>query len=363
MTRCTVGVMVAPPGLEDVAALRAAVAGQGVTGLWWPDHWMGWGPSAAWDEAGALARSWPSPDLYSDPFVEMAVYGRETQAPILGTCVTDVVRRHPVGVVQSIETVLRLAPSSNVVLGLGAGERENLEPYGLPPARVARVEEFIEIVHQAVTSGSVEFEGEHFRLDQAPVPAPLSRERLKIWVGAHGPRMLDLTARLADGWLPMGFPASLVAKRRPRLDKARPAGLAPLASSACIVTAVVENDDQRDAVLESAAMKRLALFSGSSIFEAAGHEHPFGTGFNPLSTYVPSRLSAQEVRDAVAKVPAEVISRVVRLLDPEELPGLIEQYADAGAEHLVVWDVLHLVAPGTRGRTIELLCDAAQPDQ
>lgn len=119
MSRATLGAMVAPPGVEDVGALAEAVTTGALEGLWWPDHWMGWAPNAAWSEMGAIAESWASPDLYSDPFVEMVHLGLATGARLLGTAVTDVVRRHPVGLLQTVETVLRALPEAHVALGIG----------------------------------------------------------------------------------------------------------------------------------------------------------------------------------------------------------------------------------------------------
>lgn len=46
--------------------------------------------------------------------------GRITGAPVLGTAVTDVVRRHPVGLMQTVESVLRALPETEVVLGLAS---------------------------------------------------------------------------------------------------------------------------------------------------------------------------------------------------------------------------------------------------
>jgi phthiodiolone/phenolphthiodiolone dimycocerosates ketoreductase len=260
-----------------------------------------------------------------------------------------------------VETVLRLAPFSSVALGIGAGERENLEPYGLPPARVGRVEEYLEVLRQAVQSGRVDHHGQFFSITDAPVPAPLSAERLEVWVGAHGPRMLELTAQRGDGWLPMGFPPGLVAKRRTTIDAARPAERAPIRSSACVVVALVEDEAEVAELTASTALRRLALFSGSSVFTAAGHRHPLGEDFNPMTSYVPARLSADEVRAAVDQVPPEVVSRIVRVLTAEQVGDLLDQYGDAGVDHLVLWDVMHLVRPGSRGRSIQMLCDAARP--
>jgi alkanesulfonate monooxygenase SsuD/methylene tetrahydromethanopterin reductase-like flavin-dependent oxidoreductase (luciferase family) len=49
--------------------------------------------------------------------------------------------------------------------------------------------------------GSVTVEGEHYRVKGAK-PGPPPAHPIGIWVGAYGPRMLRLTGRLADGWLP-----------------------------------------------------------------------------------------------------------------------------------------------------------------
>jgi hypothetical protein len=47
----------------------------------------------------------------------------------------------------------------------------------------------------------VNVEGEHYSVRGAR-PGPAPAHRIGIWVGAYGPRMLRLTGRLGDGWLP-----------------------------------------------------------------------------------------------------------------------------------------------------------------
>jgi alkanesulfonate monooxygenase SsuD/methylene tetrahydromethanopterin reductase-like flavin-dependent oxidoreductase (luciferase family) len=48
---------------------------------------------------------------------------------------------------------------------------------------------------------TVSFEGQHYSLDGLH-PGPAPAHRIEIWLGAYRPRMLGLTGRLADGWLP-----------------------------------------------------------------------------------------------------------------------------------------------------------------
>jgi alkanesulfonate monooxygenase SsuD/methylene tetrahydromethanopterin reductase-like flavin-dependent oxidoreductase (luciferase family) len=47
----------------------------------------------------------------------------------------------------------------------------------------------------------VTVDGTHYSVRGAK-PGPAPAHRIGIWVGAYGPRMLRLTGRLADGWLP-----------------------------------------------------------------------------------------------------------------------------------------------------------------
>jgi alkanesulfonate monooxygenase SsuD/methylene tetrahydromethanopterin reductase-like flavin-dependent oxidoreductase (luciferase family) len=79
-------------------------------------------------------------------------------------------------------------------------------PRRTPGEAVTALEEAIAIIRGVwAGEGSVSVEGEHYRvkgLHSGPAPA----HPVGIWVGAYGPRMLRLTGRLADGWLPsMGY--------------------------------------------------------------------------------------------------------------------------------------------------------------
>ncbi|RSN05587.1 5,10-methylene tetrahydromethanopterin reductase [Nonomuraea sp. WAC 01424] len=94
-------------------------------------------------------------------------------------------------------------------LALGAGGfLDAIEAMGgprrTPGEAVAALEEGIRIIRAAWDTGApggVHHRGEHYRMDglkRGPRPA----HDIGIWIGAYKPRMLRLTGRLADGWLP-----------------------------------------------------------------------------------------------------------------------------------------------------------------
>ncbi len=91
------------------------------------------------------------------------------------------------------------------ILGIGAGERMNLDPYGLDSSEpVARLEEALQIIRLCLSAqGPITFCGKHYRLARARMDLkPPSGKVPEIWIAGHGPRMLQLTGRYGDGCYP-----------------------------------------------------------------------------------------------------------------------------------------------------------------
>jgi len=67
----------------------------------------------------------------------------------------------------------------------------------------------------------VTVEGEHYRVAGAK-PGPQPAHPIGLWIGAYGPRMLSVTGRLADGWLPsLGrLDVDAIAAMHARVDEA-----------------------------------------------------------------------------------------------------------------------------------------------
>lgn len=349
------GMMVAPPGVEAPAGLARAVRDGGLSGLWWPDHWMGWGAESIWGDLGPIAEAWPSPDLYADPFVEMVDLGRGTGAPILGTAVTDVVRRHPVGLMQTIETVLRALPEVELILGLGVGERESLAPYGLARAPVDKVAETLAVLRAIRAEGRVSHEGRWWQLDRAPAPAPHARERLRLWLGAHGPRMRRLATEGAEGWIPVGLSPGAVGRLGEEMRRVAPAAWQV---AVCVPVVILDADLEEGEATASAALRWLSLFWDPAAFRKAGVEHPLGPGFDPMRSFVPGHLGREEALGLLEAVTPAVVAAVFRCGNREQIADLLRRYRAAGVDHLIVWEVSHLVAPERRARSIELTCEA-----
>ena len=102
---------------------------------------------------------------------------------------------------------LDLLSGGRVELGMGAGAFWDAiagmgGPRRTPAESVDALEEAIAILRAFWSAqGPVSFGGKHYRLEEVK-PGPPPAHRIGIWLGAYRPRMLRLTGRLADGWLP-----------------------------------------------------------------------------------------------------------------------------------------------------------------
>jgi alkanesulfonate monooxygenase SsuD/methylene tetrahydromethanopterin reductase-like flavin-dependent oxidoreductase (luciferase family) len=113
----------------------------------------------------------------------------------------------PPAVLAKAAASLDLLSDGRVELGLGAGGFWDAidamgGPRRTPKESVDALEEAVQIIRAFLTAdGPVKLDGKHYRLDGAK-PGPAPAHPIGIWLGAYGPRMLRLTGRLADGWLP-----------------------------------------------------------------------------------------------------------------------------------------------------------------
>ncbi len=120
---------------------------------------------------------------------------------------------------------LDILSSGRIEMGLGAGAFwdaiEAMDGPRRSPAQAVRsIEEAIQVMRLVWSDErSLRFEGELYSL-KGMRPGPRPAHPIGIWVGAYGPRMLDLIGRLADGWVPsLGYsPPEKLPELNKRID-------------------------------------------------------------------------------------------------------------------------------------------------
>ena len=167
-------------------------------------------PLGIWDaETFPSARLIRNPEGNFDAFTFLTWLSQHTRKAKVGVAVTEAIRRHPAEIAQAALSMHHLS-KGRFVLGIGAGEKENIEPYGLSfRGQVSRLEEALYVIRLLWGAKDyVSYEGKFFRLDRAIIGLGPYRGTL--------PPVLDRGARPADA--PPGRPV------RRRLDPDAPDG-------------------------------------------------------------------------------------------------------------------------------------------
>ena len=169
-----------------------------------------------------------------DAWTLLSVIAARTSAIRVALNVANLPLRNPVVLAGSVAS-LDVLSGGRVELGIGTGAFwDGIEAAGgvrlAPGEAVEALEEAIAVIRAMwVGEGSVRLDGAHHRargLHSGPAPV----HPVGIWVGAYKPRMLRLTGRLADGWLPsQGYAApDTLGPMNARIDEAaEAAGRAP----------------------------------------------------------------------------------------------------------------------------------------
>ncbi len=174
---------------EDWVALARACEESPIDALFRSDHYLS---VIGKTDRGSL-----------DALTTLGGLAASTKTLRLGTLVSPVTFRHPSVLAKSAASIDHISGGGRFELGMGSGwlEAEHTA-YGFPfPAtgdRVRMLEEQIEIVRREWLEGTLDFEGEHYRIKGLDaLPKPISLPNLIVG-GRARPRSLRLAARWAD---------------------------------------------------------------------------------------------------------------------------------------------------------------------
>jgi alkanesulfonate monooxygenase SsuD/methylene tetrahydromethanopterin reductase-like flavin-dependent oxidoreductase (luciferase family) len=250
---------------EDWVALASACEEHGVEALFRSDHYV-----SGFDESRPALDAWAT----------IAGLAARTTKLELGTLVSPGTFRHPSVLARCAATADEIS-GGRVTLGIGAGwmEREH-EAYGFDFAtareRVARLGEQVEIVHRLFREDRVEFEGDHYRLRDAP---GLGRRELPILVGGSAkPGTTTPAVRFADEYNALFGTLDEVRERKRRLDETcERAGRDPVTLRYSLMAPCVVGRDERE--LQDSARRVGARFGRDpqEVLDRYAERGPVGT--------------------------------------------------------------------------------------
>ncbi len=132
------------------------------------------------------------PTILPDTWTTLAALAVQTRRIRLGTLVSCAAYRHPLLLARLATDIDRLS-QGRFVLGLGIGdmphEFEQLDiAYGTVRERLAALEDTIRIVYGVWEGAPFTYRGQHFRVEDAQMQAPLQQPRVPLLIGGAGER-------------------------------------------------------------------------------------------------------------------------------------------------------------------------------
>ena len=236
-------------------------------------------------------------------------------------------------------------------LGIGTSGPQVVEGFhGVPfDAPLGRTREVVDICRQVWRRENVSHAGKNY---QIPLPAergtglgkPLHlinhpvRERIPITIAALGPKNVELTAEIAEGWQPVFYDPEKAHRvwgdaLRAGFAKRDPA-LGPLDVMVSASLAIGDDVDDRLAWVKP----QLALYIGGMGARGKNFYHTLATryGFGEVADQIQDLYLAGKKTEAIAAVPDELV-RSTSLVGPH---GFVEErlaaYAEAGVTTLLV---------------------------
>src|SRR5919106_5598087 len=163
-------------------------------------------------ERAGFESVWAAESYGSDVVSVLAWLAPQTERIKLGAAIMQVPARPPAAAAMAGATIDKLS-GGRFIFGFGpSGPQVSEGWYGVPYAKPwGRTREYIEVVREIIArEGPVDHRGEHYTL---PLPGGEGkalklnfhpeRNRIPVFLGAIGRKSVELTAEIADGWIPI----------------------------------------------------------------------------------------------------------------------------------------------------------------
>lgn len=295
-------------------------------------------------------------ELYSFDAVSLMGYlAAKTETIQIASGILPIYSRTPTLTAMSAAGVDALS-GGRCVLGLGASGPQVIEgwhgvPYDHP---VTRTREIIEICREVWKREPVTYDGDRYTLPLPPeqgtgLGKPLKiinhpvRDRIPVYVASLGPKNVQMTAEVADGWLPIFYlPEKAAEVWGDDLATGRAARADDLGDLEVVAggMAAIGPADEVAPILDF-GRPMMALYVGGM----GSRERNF---YNALVSRYGYEAEAREIQDlyldghkdeAAAKVPAELLERTNLVGDEGFVKERLAAYREAGVTMLNVTPV------------------------
>ncbi len=282
---------------------------------------------------------WTAEAYGSDAATILAWVAAQTERIDIGSAVFQIPARTPTMTAMTAATLDSLS-GGRFRLGLGvSGPQVSEGWHGVAfKAPLARTREYVDIVRMALSRQRVAYDGEHFKLPLPGGPGkklqltvhPV-REHIPLYIAAVGPKNLELTGRIADGWLAVFLSPQFAAEQLVSIEAGRKQVGKDMTGFDVVPTVPVVVDDD----LERAA-DQIRWYAALYIGGMGSREQNFYNqlacrmGYADAAARVQDLYLAKEHRNAAAAVPFEFIDATSLIGTPQRIADRMKEYAAAG---------------------------------
>ena len=280
-----------------------------------------------------------------DPWVMLSAIAAVTNNVELGTCVTDAIRRHPSNIALAAITLDRIS-KGRAILGIGAGEAQNLKefciPFEKPVSKWAEQIEVIKTLYHSTPDNTVDYTGKYYQLEGACLQAPpIRKPHPPTYMASGGKRTLALTGKLGDGWLPIGYTPELFEDHRKQIEVSMDANNRTQEDKDNFQMAldidVYFSDDAEASWAKMKEAVKVSLFK-PEILRVHGLKEI--EGFDFVKYFTEYSMSDQswivKMREAATKIPDPIARSSTAVGTPEDMVPVFERFMDAGVNHFVI---------------------------
>jgi 5,10-methylenetetrahydromethanopterin reductase len=129
--------------------------------------------------------------IWREAYVNLAAVALNTSKVKIATGVTNPVTRHPSVVASAYATLEEYSPG-RMIVGIGLGD-SSVETMGMKPAKLSFFEKTVQQIRDLFAGKEVELETGKIHLLHP------CKHVVPIYIAASGPKMLELSGRIADG--------------------------------------------------------------------------------------------------------------------------------------------------------------------
>ena len=302
---------------------------------------------------------WAAEAYGSDAATVLAWIAAHTTTIDVGSAIFQIPGRTPALTAMTAATLDTLS-GGRFRLGLGvSGPQVSEGWHGVRFDKpLGRTREYVEIVRLALARQKVEYDGAHWTLPLPDGPGKAlrltvhpARDHIPVYLAAVGPRNLELTGEIADGWLAIFFAPEHAKESLGQIRAGQEkAGRSEQTFDVVPTVPVVVGSDVQ--ACAEPVRHYAALYVGGMGSREQNFYNQLAArmGYEDAAREVQELYLARQHRDAAAAVPFEFIDRTSLIGPVERIRDRLAAYAEAGVTTLSV----ATYAPSLEERTATL---------